>query len=230
VRIRAPPAPRSRSRTCRAPISSWPPRSKTAWPLPAGDAFEVRYALRATLAPGDYYLVVALEDRSGGGIAYFDYVEGAHYFSTAWRRRVHGRFLPPIAQRIDALPTGPQGRRWRMSTNKIQDPHVASHEGDMNSRDYWDSRFRSDWDALGGEEQSRFFRAPGGGCDAGLVPRARRARPPHAVRLGLRGRRGTEVLADALNVVGDRHRISPPRRSRSRSSAIRAPRSLPPTC
>ena len=77
--------------------------------LPAGDAFEVRYALRATLAPGDYYLVVALEDRSGGGIAYFDYVEGAHFFSTAWRRRVHGRFLPPIAQRIDALPTGLQG-------------------------------------------------------------------------------------------------------------------------
>jgi GT2 family glycosyltransferase/glycosyltransferase involved in cell wall biosynthesis len=27
----------------------------------------------------------------------------------------------------------------------------------MNSRDYWDARFRTDWDALGGAEQSRFF-------------------------------------------------------------------------
>ena len=77
-------------------------------PLPQGDGvFEARYALRAALAPGDYYLVVALEDRSGGGIAYFDYVEGAHFFSTAWRRRVHGRFLPPIAQRIVAVDTVP---------------------------------------------------------------------------------------------------------------------------
>lgn len=71
--------------------------------LPAGEEFEATYTLRAMLAPDDYYLVVALEDRSGGGLAYFDYIEGAHFFSTAWQRRVHGRFLPPIEQRISPI-------------------------------------------------------------------------------------------------------------------------------
>jgi lipopolysaccharide transport system ATP-binding protein len=79
-------------------------------PMPAGEReFEARYTLHASLAPGDYYLVAALEDRRSGGIAYFDYVEGAHFFSIAWRRRVHGRFVPVISQRIDAMVVGQGG-------------------------------------------------------------------------------------------------------------------------
>lgn len=72
----------------------------------SGGVLEARYGLHAALAPGDYYLVVALEDRRGGGLAYFDYVEGAQYFSTTWSRRVHGRFVPSITQSITALSSG----------------------------------------------------------------------------------------------------------------------------
>jgi lipopolysaccharide transport system ATP-binding protein len=70
-------------------------------------SFEARYRLRAQLAAGDYYLVAALEDRRGGGIAYFDYVEGAHFFTTAWRRRVHGKFVPEIGYEVEPLTAHP---------------------------------------------------------------------------------------------------------------------------
>lgn len=81
----------------------------TGTELPMGsELLEARYVLRNCLAPGDYLLVVALEDRGDGSIRYFDYIEGAQYFSTAFNSRVHGRFIPEIEQSIVGL--DPAGR------------------------------------------------------------------------------------------------------------------------
>lgn len=65
-----------------------------------GDVFEYRCVLDNCLGPGDYLLVVALEDRREGIIRYFDYIEGAQYFSSAFNRVVHGRFVPKTRQSI----------------------------------------------------------------------------------------------------------------------------------
>lgn len=65
--------------------------------LPSGaDILEARFQLRSCLASGDYVVVVALEDRQDGSIRYFDYIEGASYFTTIHARRVHGRFVPEV--------------------------------------------------------------------------------------------------------------------------------------
>lgn len=68
-----------------------------------GDLFEARFRLRNCLAPGDYVLVVALEDRQDGSIRYFDYIEGASYFTVISARRVHGRFLPEVCTTVTSL-------------------------------------------------------------------------------------------------------------------------------
>lgn len=73
-------------------------------PVPAaGEVFEARFAWRNMLAPGDYLLVVALEDRRGPVIDYFDYIEGARYFSTVFSRIVHGRIVLPVEQALRAV-------------------------------------------------------------------------------------------------------------------------------
>jgi lipopolysaccharide transport system ATP-binding protein len=61
-----------------------------------GDLLELRCSFDNCLASGDYYLTVALEDRHEGPIRYFDYIEGAEYFSTAYQRVIHGRFVPVL--------------------------------------------------------------------------------------------------------------------------------------
>ena len=76
---------------------------------------------------------------------------------------------------------------------------------DVNSRDYWDARFRTDWDANGGGPQSRFFasvalalmpewlkaHARTGGRDGG---------PMTLCDIGCAEGAGTEVLAEALRL------------------------------
>lgn len=62
----------------------------------SGDLLELRCGFDNCLASGDYYLAVALEDRQGGSIGYFDYIEGAEYFSISFQRVIHGRFVPAI--------------------------------------------------------------------------------------------------------------------------------------
>jgi lipopolysaccharide transport system ATP-binding protein len=48
------------------------------------------------LNEGEYHLVVALEERSGAGIVYFDFVEGAAWLRTRTPQRHWGLFLPPV--------------------------------------------------------------------------------------------------------------------------------------
>lgn len=48
------------------------------------------------LVPGRYILVAALEDTSTGEMSYFEYVEGAHYFSVISPTRFMGVFRPNV--------------------------------------------------------------------------------------------------------------------------------------
>lgn len=67
---------------------------------------ELRCSFENCLAGGDYYLTVALEDRRAGSINYFDYIEGAVYFSTAFQRVIHGRFVPAMRHSITSAASG----------------------------------------------------------------------------------------------------------------------------
>lgn len=49
------------------------------------------------LVPGKYMLVAALEDGSSADMTYFEYVEGAHYFSVISSTRFMGVFRPDVA-------------------------------------------------------------------------------------------------------------------------------------
>ena len=71
-----------------------------------GELMELRCSFENCLAGGDYYLTVALEDRRAGSINYFDYIEGAVYFSTAFQRVIHGRFVPAMRHSITSAASG----------------------------------------------------------------------------------------------------------------------------
>ena len=56
----------------------------------------LRFHMPNWLNEGEYHLVVALEERSGTGIVYFDFVEGAAWLRTHTPQRRWGLFLPPV--------------------------------------------------------------------------------------------------------------------------------------
>ncbi|MGY0505576.1 ABC transporter ATP-binding protein [Luteimonas sp. e5] len=62
-----------------------------------GTTICVDFRLEMALAPGDYLLVVAVEDHSASRIDYVEYIEGACYFSCNHERRIHGMFVPQIS-------------------------------------------------------------------------------------------------------------------------------------
>ncbi|QNP48706.1 ABC transporter ATP-binding protein [Diaphorobacter aerolatus] len=66
------------------------------------DTLVAEFRLPNHLNAGDYLLAVALEDRSGVQPQYYEYIEGAHYFSSLTRTRQYGTFLAEVAQTIRA--------------------------------------------------------------------------------------------------------------------------------
>ena len=52
--------------------------------------YELTFSLKTRLAQGDYYLVVALEDRSQTMIQYYEYLEGIKYFKVYSEKPVYG--------------------------------------------------------------------------------------------------------------------------------------------
>lgn len=58
---------------------------------------EVTFEFVNRLTEGKYLLVLALEDRTVEAIQYFEYIEGAHYFSVTSRARRFGIFNVPVA-------------------------------------------------------------------------------------------------------------------------------------
>ena len=60
-------------------------------------ACKVAFEFVMRLTEGKYLLVIALEDRSTEAIQYFEYIEGAHYFSVTSQARRFGLFNVPVA-------------------------------------------------------------------------------------------------------------------------------------
>ncbi|SDY62264.1 ABC transporter ATP-binding protein [Nitrosomonas sp. Nm58] len=68
--------------------------------LPEKDRFSVSFRLINPLVTGKYLLVAAVENRQYNDIHYYEYFEGAHYFSSLAKERFFGLFQPPIEQLI----------------------------------------------------------------------------------------------------------------------------------
>ena len=69
-------------------------------PLPSVEKFSVTFSLTNSLVTGKYLLVAAVENRQYRDIHYYEYYEGAHYFSSLSEQRYFGIFQPTISQRI----------------------------------------------------------------------------------------------------------------------------------
>jgi lipopolysaccharide transport system ATP-binding protein len=64
------------------------------------EKFSVTFSLTNSLVTGKYLLVAAVENRQYRDIHYYEYYEGAHYFSSLSEQRYFGIFQPTISQRI----------------------------------------------------------------------------------------------------------------------------------
>lgn len=68
--------------------------------LPETEQFSVEFELVNALTTGKYLLVAAIENRQHHDIHYYEYVEGAHYFSSVSDKRFFGLFQPKMQQHI----------------------------------------------------------------------------------------------------------------------------------
>lgn len=71
--------------------------------LPNDDRFQVRFRMENPLVTGRYLLVAAVENRRHRDIHYYEYFEGAHYFSSLAEKRFFGMFQPAVQQMIRIL-------------------------------------------------------------------------------------------------------------------------------
>lgn len=55
-----------------------------------GKGQEITFEFKPRLANGDYYLVVALENRENAAISYFEYIEGVSYFKMYTNKKIFG--------------------------------------------------------------------------------------------------------------------------------------------
>lgn len=62
--------------------------------------FEVNFNLENCLNTGEYLLVAAVEDRAASTVQYYEYVEGAQYFSSVFRGNLSGKFIPRVTQSV----------------------------------------------------------------------------------------------------------------------------------
>lgn len=68
--------------------------------LPEEDRFRVSFRFINPLVTGKYLLVAAVENRQHCDIHYYEYVEGAHYFSSLSNEQFFGLFQPLIEQQV----------------------------------------------------------------------------------------------------------------------------------
>jgi len=71
--------------------------------LPTEEFFEVSFRMKNSLVPGKYLLVAAVEGREYQDIHYFEYLEGAHYFSVSSTERIFGLFQPRIDKSLRVM-------------------------------------------------------------------------------------------------------------------------------
>ena len=61
------------------------------------EGHNVSFTFQPRLTNGDYYLSLAVEDRSQSVIAYYEYLEGAKYFKIYSDGNQFGYFLPDVS-------------------------------------------------------------------------------------------------------------------------------------
>jgi len=71
--------------------------------LPDQERFRVCFQMTNPLVTGKYLLVVAVENRLDQDIHYYEYIEGAHYFSSLADLCFFGIFQPEIQQSVQVL-------------------------------------------------------------------------------------------------------------------------------
>ena len=71
--------------------------------IPEYGRFRVMFTMQNHLVTGKYLLVVAVENRMYRNIHYYEYIEGAQYFSTISDVEYYGLFHPEIGQKVVAL-------------------------------------------------------------------------------------------------------------------------------
>lgn len=71
--------------------------------LPEVEKFSVTFEMRNLLVMGKYVLVAAVENREYREIHYYEYFEGAHYFSSINDRKIFGIIQPSIKQIIEIV-------------------------------------------------------------------------------------------------------------------------------
>ncbi len=71
---------------------------------PYAAVLSTEFRLTNHLNAGDYLLAVALEDRSGVLPQYYEYIEGAHYFSSLTDRKLYGAFIAQVEQSTKTIP------------------------------------------------------------------------------------------------------------------------------
>ena len=69
--------------------------------LPAVEKFTVEFEMKNQLVSEKFILVAAVENRQYKNIHYYEYFEGAHYFSSMSDKRFFGIIQPEIKQRIE---------------------------------------------------------------------------------------------------------------------------------
>lgn len=65
----------------------------------SGDVIECRFQFTNGLVEGKYLLVVALERRVGASVEYYEYIEGARFFSSMADCKYMGVYQPPLVHR-----------------------------------------------------------------------------------------------------------------------------------
>lgn len=71
--------------------------------LPNQERFRVSFCMLNPLVTGKYLLVAAVENRLHRDIHYYEYFEGAHYFSSLAEERFFGVFQPAIKQSVEVI-------------------------------------------------------------------------------------------------------------------------------
>lgn len=71
--------------------------------LPTQERFRVCYRMLNPLLTGKFLLVAAVENRQHRDIHYYEYLEGAHYFSSLADERFFGIFQPMVQQSVRVI-------------------------------------------------------------------------------------------------------------------------------
>lgn len=79
--------------------STW--NEKLIFPETSGASQEVCFEVENYLCSGDYLLVAAIEARTLASIHYYEYLEGAQYFSSSFISNASGQFMPRISITIE---------------------------------------------------------------------------------------------------------------------------------